>query len=108
MAAELETNWVRLEPGKPVRLHFSDHNLAQRTITDPWFKGPKSVQSIVFRVDSVDGVAVDKVFSVISDKLRGDLQGYLPDKRYVNYDFVIVKDAPGTVPPRLVTVEPRT
>ena len=106
MAAAGPDNWVYLKAGKPVRLHFFDHVQVPRTITDPWFKTPRTVQSLVFRVDMVDMQPADQMFSIVSDKLRKEIEPYLTDRRYLGYDFVVVKDAEGTVPPRLVVVEP--
>ena len=104
--AEVERNWVVLEPGKAVRMHWIDHVSVERQISDPYFGVPRTVMSWVFRVDRLDGREVDMTFSVLSDKLRGELSGYMVDKRYRGYEFTIVKDAPGTVPPRIVMVTP--
>jgi len=106
MAEELESNWVKLEPGVQVRLHFIDHKAMVRTVTDPIFGVPRAVNGLVFRVDKLNGNAVDKNFSLLSDKARGDMAGYLEGRRYLAYEFVWVKDAAGTVAPRLVEVRP--
>jgi len=104
--AEIEPNWVMLKPGVPVRMHFIDHVAVPREITDPYFGVPRTVQSLVFRVDRQDGVEVERAFSILSDKLKNDLSGYLVDKRYRGYEFIIVKPGPGTVAPRIVEVRP--
>jgi len=107
MAVKAE-NWVVLKPGVPTRLHFVDHVVMPRVITDPFFKVPREVVSWVFRVDREDGKPVDKIFSVLSDRLKGELAGYIEGKRYREYEFTLLKEAPGTVPPRIVTVTPYT
>jgi len=107
MAEVPEQNWLRHTPGVPLRLHFSDHSEQPRVITDPWFKTPRTVQSLVFRVDRLDGATVDKLYSVVSDRLRGELQPYLEGRKYLGYEFVMIKDGPGSVPPRILQVIPR-
>lgn len=80
--------------------------MVPRQITDPYFKVPRTVQSLVFLVDRENGREVDKSFSILSTKLVNELSGYLEGKRYRGYEFTVVKDAPGTVPPRIVSVTP--
>ena len=104
--AELE-NWVVLRPGVPTRLHFKAHRMVERTITDAIFEVTRTVRSMLFLVDEEDDVPVDKTFSVLSQRLMNDLAGYLEADRYLLYTFTLIKDAPGTVPPRLVEVTPR-
>jgi hypothetical protein len=104
--APVGENFVRLVPGVQKRLHFFDHAWESRVITDPTFKTPKTVRSLTFRVDFEDGLKVDKTFSVISSRLAGELESYLPDRRYQHFAFTFLKDAPGTVAPRLVRAEP--
>jgi len=99
-------NWVVLKPGVPVRLHFRAHRVIERVITDPIFGVAKTVRSLMFLVDRENGAAVDKTFSVVSGKLADELSGYLEGERYRGYTFTIVKDAPGTVPPRIVETRP--
>ena len=100
------SNWVVLVPGREKRLHFSDHRIVERAITDPWTHQPKVVQSILFWVDFEDGNPVSKSFSVISQRLAGELTPYLENKRYVHFAFRFYKEAPGTVAPRLARAEP--
>jgi len=100
------SNWVKLEPGKEKRLRFSGHVIVKKQITDPITKAPKTVEALEFDVALEDGSPTTRRFSVVSEKLAGDLGPYLIDKRYLRYEFTIVKDAPGTVPPRLVRAVP--
>jgi len=99
-------NWVKLEPGVPKRLHFTDHAVTTRRLTDPVLGIPKDVRSLIFLVDRVDGRPVSMMFSVVSERLAGELSAYLPDKRYRNYEFTLIKDAPGMVAPRILVVSP--
>ena len=100
-------NWVKLEPCKPKRLHFADHAIVERVITDPILKRPKKVRSLVFLVDEEDGRPVEKSFSVVSEKLFQELSAYLPGKRYTRYVFVIHKPAHKYAAPHVVAVIPR-
>lgn len=105
MAAIIE-NWVKLKVGIPKRVHFVNHAIETRRIMDPVMKMLKDIQAVVFAVDREDGVAVSKSFSIVSEKLATELGAYLEGKRYVGYEFTFIKDAPGFVAPRIVSVEP--
>lgn len=100
-------NWVVLKPGVEVSLHFKAHAMVDRQITDPTFNVPRTVKSLMFLCDEENGEAVDKTFSVVSQKLANDFSGYLVDERYKNYIFTVIKDAAGMVPPRISSVRPR-
>jgi len=100
------SNYVVLRPGVPVRLHFSDYRVVKRQITDPIRNVQVERESLVLYVDRQDGVKVDRMYSILSQKHAAELAGYLEGNRYLNYDFVIVKDAAGTVPPRISQVLP--
>ena len=99
-------NFVKLKPGVPVKMHFKMHKIVDRQITDPFFNVPRTVKNLLFLVDRVNGQAVDKTFSILSQKLADDLSGYLEQNRYRNYEFTIVKDSAGMVPPRISEVTP--
>jgi len=66
----------------------------------------KSIEALEFTVTTQDGSPVSRSLSIASQKLAGELGPYLVDKRYKNYEFTIVKDAPGAVAPRLVRAVP--
>ena len=100
------SNYVTLSPGVMVRLHFKDHALLKRQIEDPVRHVPVERESLLFYVDKVNGGPVDKIYSILSQKHAAEFAGYLEGKRYVGYEFVVVKDAAGTVPPRIVSVTP--
>jgi len=104
--AAVPENWVVLKPGVPVKLHFKAAKPVSRVITDPVFGVAKTVSSLMFLVDEEDGRPVEKSFSVVSQKLAEELSGYLEGERYKAYRFTFIKDAPGTVPPRISSVEP--
>lgn len=105
MAAPI-SNFVRLVPGTPVRLHFNDHAVVRRTVTDPVRNVPVERESLLFYADRVDGAPTDKTYSILSEKHAAEFAGYLPGKAYTRYDFVVLKEAPGFVPPRIVQVIP--
>jgi len=100
------SNWVVLEPGKEKRLRFSNHVIVKKRITDPITKISKEVEALEFDVTMEDGAPSTRRFSVVSQKLAGDLGPYLADRRYLRYEFTIIKEAPGTVPPRLLSARP--
>ena len=105
MAAPIE-NFVVLKPGIPVSLHFSDHRVVSRQIEDPIRHIMVTRESLLFYVDEADGTKVDRMYSILSQKHAAEFAGYLPGKRYVGYRFIVIKDAPGFVPPRIVSVKP--
>lgn len=100
-------NFVKLAPGVPVKLHFKDHRFVERVIMDAVFEVPRTVKTLLFLVDERDGTPVDMTYSVLSERLASDFAGDLPGKAYRGYTYTIVKDAPGTVPPRIVERRPR-
>lgn len=99
-------NYVKLTPGVPKRLHFTDHALVTKTLTDPLLGRSKEVRSLEFLVDSEDGVKVDKSFSVVSEKLAATLEPWLGGKRYLAYEFVITKRGESFVTSYTVDVTP--
>jgi len=101
------TNFVMLSPGVQKELHFSDHKIEPRVITDPLTKAQRKVESLLFIVDVEDGRSVSRTYSILSQKHAAEFTGYLEGKRYRDYVFTVVKDAPGTVPPRIVSVRPK-
>jgi hypothetical protein len=100
------SNWVKLDVGVAKRLHFNNHVIMSRPITDPTTKMPIERQSLTFYVDREDGRVVSKSYSVLSEKHAGDFAGYLPDYKYRNYEFVIVKEVAGPMAPRILEVRP--
>jgi len=106
--AEVLGNWVVLHPGERKRLHFYNHAVVERVITDPVTGAQKTIRSLTMWVDEEDGVPVKKMFSVISEKLAGQLAPYLVNKNYVNYYFVIEKPAHKYAAPALAEVVPRS
>ena len=94
-------NWVKLEPGKEVKLHFKDYRITSREIEDPFWKTERTVRSLLFLVDREDGKPVDKMFSVISERLAEEFQPYLEDGTYRLYEWALVKGLNIMVPPRI-------
>lgn len=88
-------NIVLLEPGIPTRLHFIDHHIERRTITDPVTGQPGSRNVLVFDVDRMDGQAVISKFSTMSEKLAAKFEPYLKDKSYTRFEFTIVQNGEG-------------
>lgn len=94
-------NWVKLPIGVEVRLHFREYRVTARPITDPTFGVARSVQTLLLLVDREDGVPVDKVLSIVSEKLANEFKPYLGDGSYRDYEWFLVKDGPGFAAPRV-------
>lgn len=88
-------NIVLLVNDKPSRMHFTDHTIEARTITDPVTRKPKPVNTLVFDVDRLDGQAVGAKWSTIAEKLALKFQPYLNDKSYRNYEIIITQTGDG-------------
>lgn len=99
-------NWVKLEVGVRKRLHFYNHAIVARQITDPVTKLQVQRRTLLLYVDREDGFEASKVYSVMSEKHAGEFAGYLTGSRYVGYEFTVVKDAAGPVAPRVAEVRP--
>ena len=82
-------------------MRFREYQVTSREITDPFWKTPRKVESLLFLVDRVDGKPVDKTFSVVSEKLAQEFEPYLEDGSYKSYLWCLVKDAEGFVAPRV-------
>ena len=94
-------NWVKLPPGKVVCMRFKEYRVTSREITDPFWKTPRKVDSLLFLVDRVDGKPVDKTFSVVSERLAQEFEPYLADGSYKAYEWCLVKDAGEFTAPRV-------
>jgi len=101
-------NYVVLEPGIKKSLHFKSHFLGPKEITDPASLHLKSVNTLEFQVDQEDGRAVDKAFSVTSEKLARQLAPFLPEREYVRHLFSITKSGSGYKTEYAVRVQPLT
>jgi hypothetical protein len=88
-------NYVILEAGIPTRLHFIDHHIERRTITDPVTGQPGSRAVLVFEVDRMDGQPVISKFSTMAEKLAAIFEPYLPTKSYTAFEFTIVQSGEG-------------
>jgi len=88
-------NYVKLEPGVPTRVHFTDEYWLDRQIMDKESGKLKWVKSHVFWVDELNGEPAARSFSILSEKLDGHMKPFLPDKRYEGYDFIITEMGAG-------------
>jgi len=90
------TNYIRLSPGIPARLHFTDDYLIDRDVADKERPGmTKRLKTLVFQVDTYDAHEVSRTFSVMSQKLASTFEPYLKDKSYRLYDFIITEMGDG-------------
>lgn len=88
-------NYVRLSPGVPTRMHFTDWYSMDRDIQDKESGKIKRIHSEVFQVDELNGEDVSRTFSIMSQKLWAHLQPYTTDRRYNDYDFIITEMGEG-------------
>lgn len=88
-------NYVILETGKPARLHFTDHAIQKRTVTDPITGGPTIRSVLVFEVDRLNGRAATAKYSIMAEKHASQFKPYLEEKSYRDYEFVITKTGEG-------------
>lgn len=91
----LLSNYIRLVPGLPTRMHFTDDYIVDREIADKETGKPKRIKSLVFYVDEVNGEPDSRTFSILSEKLAQHMTPYLPDKQYGSYDFIITQIGEG-------------
>ncbi len=98
-------NYVKLVQGVPCRLHFADHAIVRRAITDPDSHRAKEVNALEFVVDREDGKVVSKSYSILSEKHAEDFRRYLADKSYRHFDFSITVYGKGYL--AVYSVEPK-
>lgn len=98
-------NYVRLVPGVPKRLHFTQGQVVEKEITDPALGRGKRLRALELAVDREDGLPTSKSFSVVSEKLAQSLAPYLDGGRLPIYDFTITQYGSGYT--RTYTVEAR-
>jgi hypothetical protein len=100
-------NHVILENGIPSRLHFTDHRIERRTITEPSTGRPAIREVLALTVDTLDGRPVSAELSTMAEKLAGQFEPYLVDKSYRDYDFTITQLGEGFMRSWSVKVTPR-
>lgn len=101
-------NYVILETGIPTRLHFTDHRIQRRTITDSITGEPGSRNVLVLDVDRMDGRPVTAKYSTMSEKHATQFEPYLKEKRYRDYEFTITRTGEGFLTQYSVSVVPKT
>ncbi len=107
-------NYVTFQSGVPERLHFVDHALEQVTITDPVTGKASPRNRLTMTVDEINGsktglggLPIIAKLSVLAESLAGKLEAYLPNKTYLNYDFIITQTGTGYLSRYSVQVVPR-
>ena len=88
-------NHVILQNETPARLHFTDHHIERRTITDSNTGLPSMRNVLVFDVDRLNGQSVGAIFSTMAEKLALQFQPYLSDKSYSRYEVIITQNGEG-------------
>lgn len=88
-------NYVKLQNNIPARMHFSNHVIASRTITDP-VTGQTGIRKVLeFQVDRLDGKPVMSTWSTMAEKLAQQFEPYLKDKSYTRYEIIITQSGEG-------------
>lgn len=88
-------NWVMLESDVPERMHFTDHLVEARDTTDPTTGRPTTRNVLVFSVDRLNGASVNAKFSTMAETLYAQLEAFLPNQVYRQYEFIITKRGTG-------------
>lgn len=89
------SNYIALEPGVPLRLHFTDWYNVEREIQEKESGRIKKVKGLVFLVDRVGALETARTFSVLSQKLAAHLEPFLEKDRFRDYEFIITKMGDG-------------
>ena len=84
-------NYIKLTPGVPARMHFTDHTIPVKEIRDPDTGRIKDLNTLVFEVDELDSRPVHSTYSITSDKHALDFAPYLADKSYRNFTFEVTQ-----------------
>ena len=84
-------NYVILTQDTPERMHFTDHRLETRTITDSLTLKPTPKNVALFTVDRLNGQPVAAQFSVMAETLYAKFEAYLKDNLYRNYEFIVTQ-----------------
>ena len=100
-------NYVILQPGIPTKLHFYDHQIESRTITDPVSGRPAIRQVLVLDVDMLNDKPVAARYSTMAEKHAQQFSPYLAGKTYAGYDFTITMSGDGFRRAWSVQVTPR-
>ena len=88
-------NIVILEAGTPERMHFVDHIVVDRDITDPLTGRPGTRKVLEFSVDRLNGLPASAKFSTMSESLYGMFEPFLVGKLYRGYEFIVQKRGSG-------------
>jgi len=88
-------NYVIFDENTPERLHFSEHMARVKEITDPQTLRPRTVNAVDFTVDRLNGRPVVSTLSIIQENLYAQIEPYLENRQYVQYDFIVTKRGSG-------------
>jgi hypothetical protein len=72
-------------------MHFADHLIQTREITDPDTGRLKEIRTLAFDVDELNGQPVVSSYSITSEKHAMDFGPYLEGKRYRDYYFEVTQ-----------------
>ena len=88
-------NYVELQDGVPARMHFINHAIVTKEVTDPLTGLPSDKRSLVLSVDRLNGEVVLTTFSTLADTLAVQLMPYTEGRRYIGLEFTITKHGHG-------------
>ena len=84
-------NYVILKADTPERMHFTDHHIEIRPITDSLTRRTTPKNVALFDVDRLDGQPVNAQFSILAEGLYAKFETYLKDNLYRNYEFIVTQ-----------------
>ena len=99
-------NYIELQPGVPAAMHFASHTMETKDIRDPRTGMVKSLTTLVFLVDRLNGAGTGALFSVTSEKLAKKLEPLLAGERYKGLTITLVKLGTGYLTEYEVQVAP--
>jgi hypothetical protein len=87
-------------------MHFINHAIVVKRVTDKLTGLPSDKNSLVFSVDRLNGVEVLTTFSTLADTLAEQLMPYTEGRRYIGLEFTITKHGVGFQTRYSVEVKP--
>ena len=88
-------NFIKLDTDIPLLMHFSDIYYVEREIWDKDLEAYKWVRTLVMWADELNGGPTNKPLSILSDKFKLQMDPYLKEKIFLNFDFRIKKSGRG-------------
>lgn len=88
-------NIVILNPDIPERMHFTNHTIVNRDITDPTTGRGATRKVLEFDVDRLNGQPAAAKFSTMAETLYAQFEAYLPNQLYRQFEFIVTRRGSG-------------